>query len=372
MTWHAVDAVDDAVDATRRFLFPFGLVRWTKLALLVLCMGVGVSTNVSVPPVPGVEATTLGWSDLVALAAEVGIGSDSLTAIGVAITVASILLAILSLGLRLVFYDALRTNEVRLWRPFTRRFRQAVGLFVFSVLLGLLLGGPFALAALASERGLVAFDALSTGVLVAAVVAGVCLVVVGLLVARLTFEFVVPVMVLRDAGPVAAWQRFLTPLRESWTEFVVYLVIHFFVALAVSIAEGVVLLFVGGIGLVLAALALLVVAGVLGGLAALTGTTTGLVAVAVVALLAFVAIVAVLLPVRLLTRTYLIAYEVSTLGGIDPDLALLAAEIDPRSETPGNPPSQTSGETTPETPVETTPETSEETTHSDDGDGSTE
>jgi len=32
MSWHAVDAVDDAVEATRRFLFPFSLVRWTKLA----------------------------------------------------------------------------------------------------------------------------------------------------------------------------------------------------------------------------------------------------------------------------------------------------------------------------------------------------
>lgn len=329
MTWHAVDAVDDAVDATRRFLFPFSIVRWAKLALLVLFMGVGFSTNVSIPPVPTLETETADTTDLVAFASEVGVGSDALVALGVAIAAVSVVLAIISLSLRLVFYDALRTNEVRLWRPFKRRFRQAAGLFGFSLLVGLLLGGPFVLAALASERDLVSFDALPTGTMVAAIVAGVLLVAVGLLVARFTFEFVVPVMVLRDEGPIAAWRRFWVPLRGSWTQFVVYLVIHFFVALAISIAEGVVLLFVGGVGLVLAALALLVVAGFLGGLSALTGTTAGLVALGGVVLLTIVALLAVLLPVRVLTRTYLIAYEVSTLGGVDSDLALLAPEIDP-------------------------------------------
>ena len=57
MGWHSVDAVDDAVEVTRRFLFPFGLVRWAKLALLVLLMGGGANAGVSVPTAPdaGIE-----------------------------------------------------------------------------------------------------------------------------------------------------------------------------------------------------------------------------------------------------------------------------------------------------------------------------
>ena len=313
MTWHAVEAVDDAVAATRRFLFPFSVVRWTKLALLVLFMGAGVSTNVSVPPLPSVETNTL-----------IGLVA--------ALVVVSVLFTVVSLTLRLVFYDALRTNDVRIRGPFKGRVRQALGLFGFSLLLGVLLGGPFALAALASERGIMSFEALSTGVLAGAVAGAVLLVVVGLLVARFTYEFVVPVMVVRDDGVLAGWRRFWPTLRASWTDVLVYLVVHFFLALGLSIAESVVLLFVGGIALVLAALVLLVAGGALGGFAALTGTTAGVVVLAAVVLLALAALLVVLLPVRLLTRTYLVAYEVSTLGGLDPELALLAPAIDPAAD----------------------------------------
>ncbi|OSO93818.1 hypothetical protein B9H04_15145, partial [Halorubrum ezzemoulense DSM 17463] len=41
MSWHAVDAVDRAVDATRRLLFPFEAVRWVKLAALAAGMAGG-------------------------------------------------------------------------------------------------------------------------------------------------------------------------------------------------------------------------------------------------------------------------------------------------------------------------------------------
>lgn len=330
MTWHAVDAVDDAVEATRRFLFPFSVVRWAKLALLVLFMGGGVSTNVSVPPVPNAEFSTFRGVEAADLAA---LDARTLVAIGIVVALLAALFSIASLSLRFVFYDALRTNEVRLWAPFKRRLRQAAGLFGFTLLVGLALGGPFALVALASERTSFAIDALSTGALVVGAVGAVALVVVALAVLRLTMEFVVPVMSLRDDGVVAAWKRFWTTLRESWTEFVVYLLVHFFLALGISIAESVAFLFVGGTIAVLAGVVLLVVAGVLGGLPALVGTTAGLVALGVVVAIGLMTLFVVLLPVRVVTTTYLISYEVSTLGGVDADLALLDSAIDPTAET---------------------------------------
>lgn len=332
MTWHAVEAVDDAVAATRRFLFPFSVVRWAKLALLVLFMSVGVNTNVGVPPLPSVETTTVGAGDIVSLAAELGVEASTLVAIGVGVAIVSAAFTIVALTLRLVFYDALRTNEVRLWTPFTRRFRQAVGLFVFSVGVGFAFVAPIVAGAVAHERGLVAIGDLPGAALVASVALAVALVVIGLLVARFTYEFAVPVMVGQDVGVLAAWRRLWPTVRESWLGFLVYLVIHFFLGLALSIAEGVVLLFVGGVAVVLGALALLVVGGLLGGLGALTATTAGTVVIVVVVALALVAVVAVLLPVRIATRTYLIAYEVSTLGGIDPELAMLSPGIDPPTE----------------------------------------
>ncbi|CDK38356.1 putative membrane protein [Halorubrum sp. AJ67] len=64
----------------------------------------------------------------------------------------------------------------------------------------------------------------------------------------------------------------------------------------------------------------------LGGLGALVGTTAGGVVLVAVLVCAVAATVALALPVRLVARTYLIAFEVSTLAGIDPGSAPLPPE----------------------------------------------
>lgn len=357
MSWSAVDAVDDAVEATRRFLFPFSLVRWAKLALLVLLMGGGVRTNVSVPFFPNTEFTT-GPGEPVGgptegpsgdpffgpngLQGDVGFEAVDMSlviALVAVIVAVAIAFSIASISLRLVFYDALRTNEVRLWRPFVGRLRQALGLFVFSTLVSLVMAVPVVVAVLAEvDVGWGPADALGSavaglptwgiGVLVAL---AVLLAVVVLFVLRFTYEFVVPVMVLRDVGVLAGWGRFRPTLRESWVEFLLYLVVHFFLGVGISVAESFVFLFVGGLVAVFAGVAVLIAGGLLGGLPAVTGTTAGLAVLAVVVVIAVLALLILLLPVRILTRTYLIAYEVSTLGGIDPELALLDPRIDPNA-----------------------------------------
>ncbi|MFC5135109.1 MULTISPECIES: DUF7544 domain-containing protein [Haloferacaceae] len=360
MSWSAVDAVDDAVEATRRFLFPFSLVRWAKLALLVLLMGGGVRTNVSVPFFPNPEFTTgpggpggpeggstegssgdplFGPNGLQGDVGFEAVDMSLVIALVAVIVAVAIAFSIASISLRLVFYDALRTNEVRLWRPFVGRLRQALGLFVFSTLVSLVMAVPVVVAVLAEvDVGWGPADTLGSavaglptwgiGVLVAL---AVLLAVVVLFVLRFTYEFVVPVMVLRDVGVLAGWRRFRPTLRESWVEFLLYLVVHFFLGVGISVAESFVFLFVGGLVAVFAGVAVLIAGGLLGGLPAVTGTTAGLAVLAVVVVIAVLALLILLLPVRILTRTYLIAYEVSTLGGIDPELALLDPGIDPNA-----------------------------------------
>ncbi len=357
MTWHAVDAVDDAVGATRRFLFPLSLVRWAKLALLVLLMGGGVSTNLSVPFAPGPESAASERSPMSGEGPALGsvegepmpifdaLGTELLLAVGVVTVVLFVVLTVASLALRLVFYDALRTNAVRLWEPFVARLRQALGLFVLSALLSVAVTVPIALAVLsrvttgwapADRIGTVVAGVPSWGVAVLVPLAAL-FVVVAVLVLRFTNEFVVPVMVLRDDGVLAAWRRFWPTLRGAWTQFLLYLVVHFFLGLGISIAESVALLFVGGVVAVLAGVVLLIAAGILGGLPALIGTTVGIAVLVAVVIAALVVLLLLSLPVRVVTRTYLIAYEVSTLAGVDPTLAMLDASIDPAvGESPGS------------------------------------
>ena len=359
MSWHAVDAVDDAVDATRRFLFPFSLVRWTKLGFLVLLMGGGggASANASVSAlsdtseispegtgsVPweadlgpaGVDPGSVSAGELVAA---IDPGVLAVVAVGVVLLVTA--LSVASLSLRLVFYDALRTNEVRIRRPFLSRLRQSLGLFLFTAVLSAGAIAPLALAVLVASAanaptGVGPIDSvagpigsLATGPVVVLGFVGAVFVAIAALALRFTYEFVVPTMIVEETGVVGGWRRFWRMLRTGWTELAVYLVVHVIVSLGLSVVEGIAAVFALALVGTVAGLVLLTVAVALGGLGALVGTTAGTAALAVVVVVAVAVLVALVLPVRIVTCSYRITYEVSTLGGIDRDLSLLHRDLD--------------------------------------------
>lgn len=361
MSWHAVDAVDDAVDATRRFLFPFSLVRWTKLGFLVLLMGGGgaASANASVSAVSDAGVISPGETGSVSTGADLGsagIDPRSVTpgqlvetidpgvlavlAVGIVLLVAAF--SVVSLSLRLVFYDALRTNEVRIRQPFRSRLRQSLGLFLFTAVLSAGAMAPLALAVLVASAanapiGVGPIDSvagsigsLATGPVIVLGFVGAAFVAIAALALRFTYEFVVPTIVVEETGVLGGWRRFWRTLRTGWTEFVVYLVVHVIVSVGLSVVEGIAAVLAFALVGTVAGLVLLAVAAALGGLGALVGTTAGTAALAVVVIVAVASLIALVLPVRVVTSSYRIAYEVSTLGGIDGDLALLHRDLDPR------------------------------------------
>ena len=360
MSWHAVDAVDDAIEATRRFLFPFSLVRWMKLALLVLFMGGGVSANASGPGTLSSGGSVL---EEVALATEGPIdGSvpiDSLAPVdgsvpidgvlpvvmGIGILLTIVVISVISLSLRLVFYDALHTNEVRLWRPFISRLRQAVGLFAVSAVLSVAVAAPIVTAVLitvlsTNPIGWQPIDllattlmSLSTGPTVALGVVGALFGLLSVLALRLTYEFVVPTMIVEDSGAIAGWQRLWRSLRGNWIDVAIYFFVHLIIGIGIAIVEGLAVVLAGATVVVVAGIVLLVASVPLGGFGAVLGTTVGIAVLSVVLLVSLLALLVLVLPVRILTRSYMISYEVSTLGGIDRSLALLHPETGLETET---------------------------------------
>ncbi|VTT86018.1 hypothetical protein DM2_2056 [Halorubrum sp. DM2] len=367
MTWHAVDALDRAVDATRRFLFPFAAVRWAKLAFLALVMaggtagasrvgssGVGVSaagiglwTEISpagtdsVPILPGAEpagsgSIPIGVEGTLGRAAERVAGLDDalVVAIVVGALIVAVALAACSVALRLVFYDALATNEVALRRPFRARFRQALGVLGVTATLATAAAVPAVAFAVAADSEPTRLFGVSTGGLSGlstvgtAALGAFCVVFAAVCVlgSRLTFELVSPTMVARETGVLAGWRRVWSSVRGSPLDVVAYLAVHAVVAAGVGFVQAVAIAFAGGVVGVVALVALVFAAVPLGGLGALVGTTAGGVVLVAVLVCAVAATVALALPVRLVARTYLIAFEVSTLAGIDPGSAPLPPE----------------------------------------------
>ena len=340
MSWSAIDSVDDAIEETKSFLFPFTLRRWLKLAVISLFVSTGggsllslLNTGGSLPTSPpeslnstGMNATAAGGMPTGEFPPPQGLDAIGSPETGVIIAVAAVLvvlgllLSLLSDVLRFSFYEMLRTDEVRLVASATRRIGQAVRFFGFNIAVQLLTILPFAIAGYGAITGWLPTGpaALVGGGLLAAVV-----LLLSTVVSRITTEFVVPTMVVTDSGVLDGWRRFWPVLRGNLAEFGVYLVVHFLLLLAIGIAQSILSLLVFGIiGVVGAVAGLVVVFGLFGGLSAATASTAGIALLVVIGGLTLLVAWVLLLPVQIAVLTYVTSYEVSMLGAVDDNLRL--------------------------------------------------
>lgn len=237
MTWYAIDALEDSLEATRAFLLPFDLRRWLKLMVIVFFLGGAGSGGSSVSSNAG---NTAVQSD--GFAGPTPVAPDSipwgLIAGIVAVVLALVLLfAVVGAVMRFVFVDALRTRNVVIRRRFSERFGSGLRLFAFEFALFLILFLPM-LALVAPV--LLGFGMASAALVLLAIpfllLGGL---VVGVVV-LLTNEFVVPVMIAENVGVLDGWRRFWPTLTGEWKQFLVYLVARFVVGLAVGVLVGIV------------------------------------------------------------------------------------------------------------------------------------
>jgi hypothetical protein len=354
MPWYAFDAVDDALDATRNFLFPFSWGRWLRLAVIVFFLGGGGTglngvTNIpsSVPsdggptpapgPSPGPEPSPGGgpvtsadiWTTL---SEATGLAPNTLVLLGAALLAGIVVFVLVSIVassvMPFVLVDALRTNDVRVRGPFKSRFWKGMRYLFFQFGVFLLLFLPVAVAViLLVVTNPAAVESVFTGIGVAGLLTALALfvlvsVVVGLFLG-FTRQFVIPVMIATDSGVVSSWRQFWPTLRGEWKQFLVYLVVRFVLQLGVGIATLVVGGILAAIVVVGALLVGLVVVGAFGGLNAALGSVAGIVALVILAVLTLLALLVVSLPIKILVQSYFTAYELSVLGAAEERFALL-------------------------------------------------
>lgn len=345
MSWYAIESVDSAIDATRSFLFPVEPLAWLKLAVITIFVGVGggggVSTATNLANAPAnlpADPTEPGVPEQ--LPAALPVEPWVVVAVVAVAALIGLVLTLVAETLRFVFYDALRTQTVRLRGPARRRVGQAVRLFGFKLLVNIAFGLPFVLGG--AVLWTVGIDALSDTTLAVGVVFGglaavVAFVLYSLLI-RGTDEFVVPLMVVSDAGVLDGWRQFWPTVRSQPAQFVVYIIIHFLLLLAISIGQSIIAALVFGIiGTISALVGLLVVFGLFGGLSAALASTAGIIALGGLVVLTVLVAIVVYLPVSIVVLTYVISYEISVLEAADDDFQLLPETTDDASDTESTP-----------------------------------
>lgn len=316
MPLHAVEDVDDALDATRAFLTPVDQTTWAKLAVVVLFVG-GTGLNVF----PFSAASGNGAGQPAGEVTDVPLDQVPWLFVGavfVALLLVGLVFTLIGSIMEFVFLESLRNEEVRIRRYWRDHWRRGVRLFAFRLVLGLFVLGSFLLLVLPFVLPLLGVP-VGGGFLVLAflgflplfVVLGACVAVVY----AFTTSFVAPIMIIEDTGIIGGWRRLWPTITAHWKQYAAYAVVTFFL----SIVAGIVVAILAAIG----AIVLFVPFGLLAALAAVlfffVAEPVGIAAFAVVVVLAAVAIIALFALVQVPVQAYLRYYALLVLGDVEPD-----------------------------------------------------
>jgi hypothetical protein len=280
MATFAVDALDDALEATKSFLLPVESRQWAKLALVVLFVGGGGGFNV--PSGGGSPGGDVGspsgappWE---------GLSPGTLEILLVAVLALVAVLVLFALAVFLagpiveyVLVECLRTRDVSLG-PFWSEHWPA-GLRLLAFRLGLLI------LAVAVFLPLVALGAVATeAILLLAIPLAAVMIPLFVLVNGFTTLFVVPITVVEDCGLIDGWRRLWPTLRNQPKETAAFVVGFALVSIALSILVTIVM--------ALAIVALLVPFAILALLAYVAaGSTISVPVIVTLAILGFVFVV---------------------------------------------------------------------------------
>jgi hypothetical protein len=322
---HALENLDDALDATTSFLRPVDRTMWLKLAVVAFFIG-GPGANANSVQWTfgggggnGGGATPTGFVDP-------GIGGAEWLVIaaifGFIITLA-LLFGLVGSVMEFVFIESLRRREIRIRTYWNERWRQGLRLFGFRFALGLFVLGSILLLAVPFLAGVFDVAAIGGGTAIAffLVLLPVFIVlafVVGL-VNGFTTVFVVPIMLLEDSGVLAGWRRLWPTITANPLQYVAYLVASFFLGIVGGVLVAIVV--------AVLALVLLIPFGVLfaigGAILAFVAESAGIAVLVVVGIAYALALVAVVALVQVPVQVYLRYYALLVLGDVDPDLDLI-------------------------------------------------
>ncbi|WP_303656402.1 DUF7544 domain-containing protein [Halorussus salilacus] len=311
MTWYAVEDLDDALDATRTLLTPVDPRQWLRLALVVFFLsGTGGGPSATAGSSTGGPTAAPGGPGGPGGELRLPLSPEEVLSVGLAVVVVGLTLgllyALVGSVMEFVFVESLRRRRARIRRYADQHLARALRLFGFRLVLGLLVvvpAGGVVLAVLSAATG---EPRVSLGLLAVFVP---LLALFGILVAAVdvfTTHFVVPVMIGRNLGVLAAWRRFWPTLTREWQQYGVYALVRLVLAFAAGLVSSVVGSVVGAILFVPLAIAGVVAFPALGGPAGVVSNPAALaagVALLVGYLLAvLVALALVLVPVQTFVR----------------------------------------------------------------------
>lgn len=255
-TYAASATIEEAFDRTVQLLWPPSKGVWFRIAIIALFLGGGMINPV------GTER--LQWTGVGAMLPGSDAASAYLTLIMTILTgilLAGLVYIIISAIFQFIFVDCLSTGTILLTRTFRLRWRKGihlVGLYVF--LLIIILISTFAVIMLIMIPPLLTGrpDFITTLVLLIESLIVLLIVLIPVwIIAILTADFVVPVMIVDDDGIIAGWKQVMHIFQGRWIEAAIYTAFKIGLTIIAGIILGMILFIISiPLGLTAAALSI--------------------------------------------------------------------------------------------------------------------
>lgn len=255
MKWYGTDAVDAALQRTRKALIePFNFWKWIRLGIILFFIsgsGMGFS-NFNFPSnyhFPSEDTTQAAPSteEILGQIHQFWGQYKTYILIAIAVIVFILLLFILiSSIMEFVFVESLVTNKVAIRTHFKKYMRPGFDLFIIQIILGISLLCLFILAMLPLvQKFLESRTTVNPGMILGGILwfIGVILLlaVAGGLI-RSFISLAIPVAMYEGIGIAAAMRKILGRFREDWKQVLVYWAVRFILWICASIVVGIVAL----------------------------------------------------------------------------------------------------------------------------------
>lgn len=310
MSWYALENLDKAMEETKELLLPFDLMTWTKIAIIALFAG-----GISMPNAPSAPMQSPGQTDQVytpdsginqgmdtsmsdafssGMNGMTGMATSGVTdGLAIAIILAVLLFAgffmYISSVFQFIYYQTILDKKTAITENFRKHAYRGLRYFGFQI--GFMLF--ILLTLLIPAAGFAANEALGFLMLI---VFWIPVVIVSAIFSGLVHDVALLRMMEAEEGLIRAWRNVWPDIKAEWKQVLAFIVVKFFIGLAVGFASLIIAIVVG--------ITLLLPFGLLGILAGMVHSVL-LAVVFAVGLLTFVVI---MLYVEVPFSTYIYTY----------------------------------------------------------------
>ncbi|PKL59142.1 MAG: hypothetical protein CVV33_09355 [Methanomicrobiales archaeon HGW-Methanomicrobiales-4] len=219
--YFATKTIEEAFNRTATLLWPPRTGIWLRLAIVALFLGGGMINPLRTDDmqVSGVQ-TSLPGTGIIS-----GYMTVLLTVLGIFLIIGLIYI-VFSAVFQFVFVDCLSSGEILLTRTFRLRWKKGLHLvFFYIILLALILVSAFMVTLTIIIPALLYENPDFIRILILLIETLVILLIILIpvwILAILTADFVVPVMIVDDCGIITGWRRVITLFQGRWTEAAIY------------------------------------------------------------------------------------------------------------------------------------------------------